>query len=106
MKNMLSMKKVALVPLVIGMFFGAVGMAGSTEIDYGEIVTLLPRDAIPAILDPKHLSASAAIGHINDSDRVLGVSINGESRAYPISTLSAHEIANDFVGGVKIAITW
>ena len=38
--------------------------------------------------------------------RVIGVNINGESRAYPIPYLSAHEIVNDVVGGQPIAATW
>jgi hypothetical protein len=37
---------------------------------------------------------------------VLGVSINGESRAYSIPFLSGREVVNDVVGGVPIAVTW
>ena len=40
------------------------------------------------------------------SERVIGVSINGESRAYPLNLLSRHEIVNDTVGGKAIAVTW
>ena len=42
-----------------------------------------------------------------DSDElVLGLSINGDSRAYSVPMLSSHEIVNDTVGGRKIAVTW
>ena len=34
------------------------------------------------------------------------MSIAGESRAYPVSILSRHEIVNDKLGGVPIAVTW
>ncbi len=40
------------------------------------------------------------------SDRVIGVEIGGESRAYPIHILNLHEIVNDRVGGRLIAVTW
>ncbi len=37
---------------------------------------------------------------------VLGVSINGDHRAYSTGLLSGHEIVNDTVGGRPIAVTW
>jgi hypothetical protein len=40
------------------------------------------------------------------NDRVAGVVVNGEARAYPLSILNAHEVVNDVVGGVPIAITF
>lgn len=76
-----------------------------TEEDY-EIVTLLPRDAIPAIDDPQFLTAEEAAAEYQPDEMVLGVVFNGEARAYSVSFLSSHEIVNDTVGGVKIAVTW
>jgi hypothetical protein len=47
------------------------------------------------------------------SERVIGVSINGESRAYLISAIaslgdisSLHEVVNDIVGGEQVAILY
>jgi len=37
---------------------------------------------------------------------VLGVVFDGDARAYSVPFLSNHEIVNDMVGGVKIAVTW
>lgn len=93
-----------------------------------EIVTLLPFDAIPAVLDPVFISAEEAdaelaellegrsrgdadaallaVGSDPDDALVLGVSINGDSRAYYIPTLSRIEIVNDTVGGQPLAVTW
>ena len=70
------------------------------------IVTLLPRDAIPAIDEPQFVSAAEADEAYDDEEAVLGVDINGDARAYSIPVLSSHEIVNDTVGGVKIAVTW
>lgn len=79
-------------------------------IDPNEIVTLLPRDAIPAIWDPQPLWATVKEaernGDITDEIDVIGVAVGGEARAYPIPFLSAHEIVNDTVGGTAIAVTW
>ena len=93
-----------------------------------EIVTLLPFDAIPAVLDPVFISADEADTKLTellegrsrrDADKallagggdpddalVLGVSIKGDSRAYYIPTLSRVEIVNDTVGGQPLAVTW
>ena len=69
-------------------------------------MTVLPRDAIPAIDNPKFISAEDADESYTDDELVLGVEFNGDARAYSIPTLSTHEIVNDTVGGVKIAVTW
>ena len=80
----------------------------SSEDDERElkIVTLLPFDAIPAILDPEFISAEEASEQLEDHNLVLGLSINGDHRAYSIPTLSSHEIVNDVVGGEPVAVTW
>ena len=71
-----------------------------------EIVTVIPRDGISAILAPGFISAEEADDWLAPSSQVIGVSINGEHRAYSIALLSRHEIANDDLGGVPIAVTW
>ena len=70
-----------------------------------EIVTLLPRDGIQAILNPQFITPAEADRYAAD-EPVLGVSINGDSRAYSIPFLSGREVVNDTVGGVPIAVTW
>jgi hypothetical protein len=76
------------------------------DYSYLEIITLLPPDAIPAIDDPKFLSAKEADEEYAPDELILGVEYNGDARAYSISHLSRHEIVNDTVGGVKISVTW
>ena len=82
------------------------GAALSGETLNLEIVTILGKDGIPAILDPQFVSASEAAEQMVGAERVLGVSINGDHRAYPLNQLSRHEIVNDEVGGVPLAVTW
>ena len=64
-----------------------------------------PRDGIPALDMPDVIPAADA-DYLRDSDRVLGVSIRGRARAYPIGILNHHEIVNDVVGGEMITVTW
>ncbi|MEE9248322.1 MAG: hypothetical protein V3U79_06475 [Dehalococcoidia bacterium] len=46
---------------------------------------LLPRDAIRPIYDPSFVPASQA--ELNASELIIGVSLNGETKAYPIGPL-------------------
>ena len=75
-------------------------------VDVALIQTLLPFDSIKAIDEPQFETAEVAATHLNPSERLIGVVINGEARAYPIPILSTHEIVNDTIGGEPIAITW
>ena len=71
-----------------------------------EIVTLLPYDAIPAILQPEFITADEADEKLDPGSLVIGLSIDGDNRAYSIPTLSSYEIVNDTVGGKPVAVTW
>ena len=64
-----------------------------------------PKDGIPSIDTPEFTEASQEY-HVSDSDTVLGLEINGDVRAYPLSILVWHEIVNDNVGGVPVAVTY
>jgi hypothetical protein len=72
----------------------------------GVIVTVRPRDTIPAILDPIFVGREEARHWMEDDEPVLGLEIGNDARAYPLNILSWHEIVNDTVGGVPVAVTW
>jgi hypothetical protein len=63
------------------------------------------KDGIPALVDPKFVAASDA-RYLTEAELVFGISINGDTRAYPHRILDWHEMANDVVGGVPIALTY
>ncbi len=65
----------------------------------------VPRDGIPDLQNPPTLPASEA-DYLRPNDRVFGVSISGESRAYPLRIMNPHEMANDEVGGVHFALAY
>lgn len=64
-----------------------------------------PRDGIPAIDNPKFVSSVAA-DFLLDRDHILGLSLSGITRAYPIKILNHHEIVNDNFGNRKILVTF
>ena len=64
-----------------------------------------PRDGIPAISNPKLIAAIEA-DYLEADDRIVGIEINGEARAYPVSILNWHEIVNDRIGERYFAITY
>lgn len=61
-------------------------------------------DGIPSVDEPRFLTAAEAA--LPACQRVFGVEINGDVRAYPQRILVRHEIANDVVGGHPVAVTY
>ena len=76
-----------------------------TAPDY-RIITLLPKDAIPAIDNPSFYDVNEADLEYDPQEMILGVEFEGEARAYSVNMLSSHEIVNDVVAGKPIAVTW
>ena len=65
-----------------------------------------PKDGIPALSDPQFIRAGEE-SRIEDREPVVTVLVEGaEPRAYPIRYLTWHEIINDVIGGVPIAVTF
>ncbi len=65
-----------------------------------------PKDGIPAIDDPKFVSVTEADAWLKPVEPVILLQIDDDARAYPIQILIWHEIANDLVGGVPVAVTF
>ncbi len=64
-----------------------------------------PRDGIPAISQPKFLSIDK-VTYMDDDDRILGIVIDDQAKAYPIKILDWHEIVNDKIGDLAFAVTY
>jgi hypothetical protein len=76
------------------------------SIPVDEIVNGGPgRGGIPAINKPKFVSPDDAI-FLDPEDRVLGLSLNGIARAYPVRILNFHEVVNDAFHDTSIVITY
>ena len=63
------------------------------------------KDGIPALMNPAHVPAARAT-YLTDDEPVFGVTLNGQSRAYPHRIMDWHEMANDVVGGVAVALAY
>lgn len=78
-------------------------VAAGEPLPYG-FHQLLFRDAISPVYEPRFTSAEDA--RYPDDAFVLGVEIDGDAHAYPMSVLHHREMVNDKVGGTSILSTW
>ena len=63
------------------------------------------KDGIPSIDSPQFVTIDQ-VWQLSDSDPVIGLVINGEAKAYPLNILIWHEIVNDEIGGIPVAVTY
>jgi hypothetical protein len=64
------------------------------------------KDGIPALDDPKFETVAEASTWIEDKEPVIELELEGEARAYPLQVLIWHEIVNDEVADVPVAVTF
>lgn len=84
-------------PLVDSMRF----VRGREEVQWGGVRV----NGIPALVNPRTTGVADA-RWLKDGDAEFGVSLGGEARAYPLRILDWHEMANDVVGGVPVALAY
>jgi hypothetical protein len=99
------MTTVRLLPLLGLAFLLVLASVPAAEADHfntDEIEFILAPDAIPAILRVRF----ADTDYLAPDDLVIGVVIDGDARAYPTRVLNWHEIVDDVVGGVPVAVTY
>ena len=63
-------------------------------------------DGIPPLEHPNFITPEEAAAWIGPKDRVIGVEINGDARAYPRRIIDWHEMVNDTVGGVPVSLAY
>ncbi|SDW62537.1 Protein of unknown function [Ruegeria halocynthiae] len=71
------------------------------EISWGGVT----KDGIPSLDNPELISAARA-DYLKDDDLVFGVAINGDERAYPLRIMGWHEMFNEVIGGVPVALAY
>lgn len=64
------------------------------------------KDGIPSVDAPEYSSPEEMVGFISSNDLVLGIVHNGQARAYPHPILDWHEIVNDDIDELSVAITY
>lgn len=63
------------------------------------------RDEVQALVDPEVVPAGEGTWLAAD-DAVAGVQVAGETRAYPVRVLEAHEVVTDGLGGRRITLPY
>lgn len=101
----------ALVTLVIwavysGSAKGRQDSGNGDKVSGSPIITVLPKDGIPAIDDPKFVSATEGDRVMKPEEPILGVTDGSVTKAYSLWQLNHHEIVNDRIGKLPVAVTW
>jgi len=83
-------------------------LGGSAFAQRGEFVPPAKSGSRKPIADAPFLKASEVTDQVTDNELVLGVVIEGQTRAYPINMLTgpSREIINDTIGDTHLAATW
>ena len=76
------------------------------SVPFGEIGSGGPgKDGIPAI-DHPHFAPADRVDFLRPREPVIELTARGETRGYPLQILIWHEIANDDIRGVPVAVTF
>ena len=122
----MSVTRITLIVLTAWWFMGAPNLfaqLGFTEewpntdfnkhsVPLKEIISGGPgKDGIPAIDDPEFISPGAQVDWLDDNEPVIALILKDErgnehARAYPIQILIWHEIVNDDLAGLPVAVTF
>ena len=71
-----------------------------------KIVRGMERDGVRSVDEPRFSDLEAAQRWVAPDTVILGLSVKGDSRAYPEHLLDFHQVINDEVGGVPIVVFW
>jgi len=76
------------------------------SIDFDEIISGgPPKDGIASIDAPEFVAVADSTD-LAATEPVIGLVVAGDARAYPLRILIRHEIVNDTVGGIPVAVTY
>ncbi len=64
-----------------------------------------PKNGIPALDEPRFAPVSAT-RFLESREPVIELTVDGETRAYPLQILIWHEIVNDELAGIPVAVTF
>ncbi|MCK5703822.1 MAG: DUF3179 domain-containing protein [Cyclobacteriaceae bacterium] len=78
----------------------------NTIVNLREFTSLMPRDGFEVFNNPGFINREEALNFYFKFEPVIAIEIEGEARAYPLNVLTFHEIANDEIKGIPIAVTY
>ncbi len=74
-------------------------------IDQSDFVPVLGPDRIPAIDEPRCLTVGE-VDFLDEAAAVVTVTVDGDTRAYPLEILTWHELVNDTIGGRPVTVSY
>lgn len=76
-------------------------------VDFNEILVGNPvKNGIPSVTNPAMESLEDAAAWLSGRSPVISVEVGDEARAYPLAILMWHEIANDVIADMPVAVTF
>ncbi len=114
-----------LVVILAGIVLFLVACAGKTAVSYPQPIPATPtiatnpriddpteypfrqwarNDAIPPIYKPEFAPATAV--NLQNDELIMGISLQGQAKAYPVTVLQFREMVNDELAGIPILVTW
>ena len=77
------------------------------SVDYKDVLSGgPPPDGIPPIDNPTFDSIATGDEWLADVQPVIALAVGEEAKAYPLAILTRHEIANDEIAGIPVAVTF
>ena len=77
-----------------------------STVGMSEFTVAVPKGAFQVLNTPKFIRAERGRNSYFRHEPVIGVAIDGMAKAYPLSVLTVHEIANDTLAGVPVLVTY
>lgn len=68
------------------------------------VIFIRPSTVLPSLDHPIVITAEEST--LENDDFIMGIVVNGEARAYPLTILELHSVSNDEVAGVPIVISF
>lgn len=80
-------------------------LSESDDSETGLVVTNVPKDGIPS-LDHPDFTSMDNIEYLEESDLMLGIKVGDRIKGYPHMVLDRHEVVNDVVEDMPVAVTY
>ena len=75
-------------------------------VELADLTVVTTRDAVAILNYPEFISGKSKDNNYADFEPVIAVSLNGETKAYPVSEISLFELANDSIGHQQVMVTF
>lgn len=103
--------KATIILVLIGLMVTSTTVQGASKKkkkEEGIGVQVLPKDSFPVLNNPKFVDIERAEKkkYVAGNDAVIGIVIDNIAKAYQIKVMGIHELANDTIAGIPIAVTW